>query len=269
MLGHNPKLRRDLQKKGRRAFAKVRDAKKTHYYESFGTTPAQEASNTRVLWKLMLRVEPEGENAFDANVEEFFGSGAIVEPSERHYQFVVLFDPSDHTKVVIDHSDEASRMLDVQQFKEQADARVSRMRERGQDFWADRVQAAQDSLADYVGTDRSKLTADEREDALHAQQQKVREIMAGDSGKRAEQILAIQRDPSILPDQKRARITELMSGMGVAAPNMMIGSQPPAAAPTPDPAATADALTKLAALHDRGVLTDAEFQAQKTKLLGT
>jgi hypothetical protein len=267
MLGHHPKLHRELQKKGRRAFAKVREAKKTHYYEAFGTTPAQEVANTRVLWKLVLRVEPEGEDAFDASVEEFFGSGATVEPSDRHYQFVVLFDPSDHGKVAIDHSDEAWRMLDVQQFKERADARVSRMHERGQDFWADRVQAAQDSLADYMGEDRSKLSRDEREDAMQAQKQKMREIMAGDSGQRAEQILAIQRDASIPPEEKGAKIRELMAGMGVAAPNVLIG-QPPVTAPTPDPAATADALTKLADLHDRGALTDAEFQAQKNKLLG-
>ena len=31
---------------------------------------------------------------------------------------------------------------------------------------------------------------------------------------------------------------------------------------------TADELTKLAGLHDRGVLTDQEFQSQKTALLG-
>jgi hypothetical protein len=34
------------------------------------------------------------------------------------------------------------------------------------------------------------------------------------------------------------------------------------------PVDVADELTKLAALHDRGVLTDAEFAAQKAKLLG-
>jgi hypothetical protein len=40
----------------------------------------------------------------------------------------------------------------------------------------------------------------------------------------------------------------------------------PAAAPAPD---LADELTKLADLRDRGALTDAEFEAQKAKLLGT
>jgi hypothetical protein len=268
MLGHHPLLRHELEKKGRRALAKVREAKKTHYYESVGTTPAQEVQNTRVLWKLVLSVEPEGEAAFDANVEDFFSSGAVVEPSERHYQFVVLFDPSDHSKILIDHSEEGARMLSVEQFQEGADARVSRMREQGQDVWADRVQAAQDSLAEYMGTDHSQLSADEREDALHAQQQKMREIMAGDSAQRAEQIRGIQTDASLSPEEKRAKIMELMPGMGIAVPNMPMAPPPP-----PDPAAaadaTADALTKLAALRDRGVLTEAEFQAQKAKLLGS
>ena len=266
MLGHHPELRRELKKKGRRALAKVRDAKKTHYFEAFGTTPAQEAANTRVLWKLVLRVEPEGEDAFDADVEELFGSATTIEPSERRYQFVVLFDPADHDKVVIDWSDEAGRMLDVEQFRERADARVDRMREQGQDFWADRVKAAQDSLAEYMGTDQSKLSADEREDALHAQQQKMRDLMAGNSQQLAQQIKAIQLDSSIPPDQKAAKIRELMAGMGMAVPNVVSPAQPAAAAP--DPAATADALTKLADLRDRGVLSDAEFQAQKDKLLG-
>ena len=265
MLGHHPMLRHELEEKGHRALAKLLEAKKTHYYESVGTTPAQEVSNTRVLWKLVVRVEPEGEEPFDANVDEFFQEGAIVEPSERHYRFVVLFDPADHTKVLVDHSEEAGRLLDVQRFEEQADARVDRMRAQGQNAEADRVKAAQDSLAAYMATDRSNLSADEREDALHAQQQKMREIMAGDSQQRGQQILAIQRDPSIPPEQKRAKIMELM---GVTAPNVVTG-QAPAPAPAADPTSTVDALEKLADLHDRGALTDEEFQAQKNKLLGT
>jgi hypothetical protein len=41
---------------------------------------------------------------------------------------------------------------------------------------------------------------------------------------------------------------------------------PPPAAATPDPI---DQLKKLAELKDAGVLTDAEFQAQKAKILGS
>ncbi len=280
MLGHHPMLRYDLQRKGRRAFAQVRAAKRTSWAETSGSAPAAEVENQKVLWKLVLLVEPEGEEAFEANVDELLGWRERVEPSERHYQFVVLYDPSDHSKVLIDHSDEGERMLAVQQLEERTDAQVSRMRDRGQGFWADRYKTAQDSLAAYMRTDQSGLSADEREDALHAQQQKMRDIMAGDSAQRAAQIRAIQLDPSIPPEQKGIKIRELMAGMGVSlppapnvvnggqpAPNAVSSGQPVATTPSTDAAETADALTKLANLRDRGALTDAEFEAQKAKLL--
>lgn len=255
-----------------------------HWTESFGNSPAGQVESQKVLWKLLLVVEPEGEKSFEAEVEEMLSWRMNIEPSDRHYQFVVLYDPSNHAKVVIDHSDVADRMLDVNQLEEQTDAQVGRMRQRGQDVLADRYKAAQDSLASYMGQDRSDLTADQREDALHAQQQKMREIMAGDSMQRAEQIRAISHDPSIPPEQKRAKIMELMAAMPGS--NAMIAGEPSAAAGAPspvapalsdpvgasasasNPAAVADALTKLADLRDRGVLSEAEFQAQKTKLLG-
>ena len=268
MLGHHPKLRYELDKNGRRAFAKVRAAERTHWAETSGSAPAAEVENQKVLWKLVLWVEPEGEEPFEAKVDELLGWRETVEPSERHYRFVVLYDPSDHGKVVIDHSDEGARMLAVHGLEERTDDQVSRMRQRGQGVWAERYKAAQDSLAAYMGTDRSQLSADEREDALHAQQQKMREIMAGDSAQRDEQIHAIGFDPSVPPDQKAAKIRELMTGMGVPAANMVSGSRPVASDGSADAEAIADALTKLAALRDRGLLTDAEFQAQKTKLLG-
>jgi hypothetical protein len=271
MLGHHPKLRHDLHKHGRRAFAKVREAKRTKWAETTGSSPAGEVENQKVLWKLVLQVEPEGGEPFEAKVEEMLGWRETVEPSERHYRFVVLYDPSDHAKVLIDDTDEGARMLAVHDLKERTDAQVSRMRERGQGDWADRYQAAQDSMAEYIGADHSTLSADEREDAVRAQRQKIRDIMAGDSAQRAEQIRAIQLDPGIPPEEKGARIKELMAGMGMGVPaaNVRVGGQPVAGAGSTDPAAIADALTKLADLRDRGALTDAEFQAQKAKLLGT
>jgi hypothetical protein len=165
----------------------------------------------------------------------------------------VLYDPDDHSKVVIDHSDEATRMLMVKRVKEKGDARVRRMRDRGKNFWADRVQAAQDSVADYIGEDQSNLSADEREDALVGQQQKTRAIMAGDSAERGEQIRAVQLDASIPPDEKQAKIMELMAGLGVPAATML-GGQPATGAPS-SAASTADALSKLADLHtDEGAV---------------
>lgn len=45
----------------------------------------------------------------------------------------------------------------------------------------------------------------------------------------------------------------------------------PAPAPAPEPQSTGpdlEQLKELAALHDQGILTDAEFDAQKAKILG-
>jgi hypothetical protein len=49
-----------------------------------------------------------------------------------------------------------------------------------------------------------------------------------------------------------------------------VASTPPGSAPTTPPAApsTTGELERLAELRDRGVLTEAEFQIQKKKILG-
>jgi hypothetical protein len=78
-----------------------------------GNSPAAEVQNQKILWKLVLQVEPEGEEPFEARVEEMLSWNETVEPSERHNRFVVLYDPSDHAKVVIDESDKSARMLAV------------------------------------------------------------------------------------------------------------------------------------------------------------
>jgi Short C-terminal domain len=268
MLGFHRKLRHDLEKNGQRALAKVREAKRTRVAFATGNAPADQVADQKVLWKLVVQVEPDGQEPFEAKVEEMLSYHMNVEPSERHYRFAVLYDPSDHSKVLIDQSDEGERMLEVSNLKERTDAQVGRMRERGQGFWADRVQAANDSLGKFMSQDDSQLSADEREDARDAQRQKMRDIMAGDSAQRAEQIRAIQLDASIPPDQKRARIMALMAGMGAPTANMVVRGEPIAGGRSSDAATTADALTKLADLHDRGVLTDDEFEKQKQKLLG-
>jgi hypothetical protein len=55
-----------------------------------------------------------------------------------------------------------------------------------------------------------------------------------------------------------------MAQQGIVAPTATVFATPPAA---PGPPNTISQLEELAALHDRGVLTDAEFQVQKAKLL--
>jgi hypothetical protein len=274
MLGHHPALRLELAKNGRRALAKVREAKRTHWAETSGSMPAQEVANQKVLWKLVLLVEPDGEEPFEAKVDELLGYTWKVEPSERHYQFVVLYDPSDHGKVVIDHSDEGSRMLDEVQAKERVDKQVDRMRGRGQDYWADRYQATEDSLAEFRRNLDPKLSADEREDLWEQQRQKMKETMAGDMPQRVEQIqerqaqlVAISRDSSLSPQEKQDKMTALAAEIRALVPGSGGRPAPVASAASSGPTDPLDTLAKLADLHDRGVLTDEEFQAQKEKLL--
>ena len=57
----------------------------------------------------MQLVEPEGEEAFQAKVGALLGIDLRIEPSARHYRFAVLYNPSDHRKVVIDDSDGRTR----------------------------------------------------------------------------------------------------------------------------------------------------------------
>jgi hypothetical protein len=87
---------------------------------------------------------------------------------------------------------------------------------------------------------------------------------AGGAAGPAEQIRAVAHDPSLSPEEKRARIMELTTGMGAAAKTMFVGGQIVQGGPID----AVDALAKLADLRDRGVLTGEEFEAQKRKLLG-
>jgi hypothetical protein len=66
-------------------------------------------------------------------------------------------------------------------------------------------------------------------------------------------------------DNKTAGRPEVVLG-GTSLEDMMARmAQAGGSAPAPDPA---ERLGKLADLHDRGVLTDEEFAAQKAKILG-
>jgi succinate dehydrogenase/fumarate reductase flavoprotein subunit len=103
--------------------------------------------------------------------------------------------------------------------------------------WADRYQAAHDSLAEYVKNDDSMTDPEERAKQFQAEKAKMRAIMAGDAQERVAQIRELQRTDNLSSDPR-------------------------------DSTAIVDALTKLADLRVRGALTDAEFQAQKQKLLG-
>jgi hypothetical protein len=231
MLGHHPLLARQLRKNGRRAFATVLDSKRTIYNETAGN--ASLVSNTTVLWKFVLRVEPEGEPPFEAKVDALMPQMWSPTAGAR---FPVLYDPGDHGKVVVDHSDEGEELLEQDMSRERTAARAARWRAAGQDEMADRYERIHDpalGLFDYRTLSRNP---DERKRQLA---------------------------------ERRAKVAEIMSGPGPAGgPSLVVNGQAVQLGGAPSAAATADALTKLADLRDRGALTEDEFQAQKKKLLG-
>jgi hypothetical protein len=92
-------------------------------------------------------------------------------------------------------SDEGYKELDLLLSKQRSDARVSRMRERGQGMWADRYQAAEDSLAEYRKNDDPTADPVQRANQLQAEKAKVRALMAGDAQERVAQTVLVGGQP--------------------------------------------------------------------------
>src|SRR3954452_1163255 len=145
MLGHHLLLERRLRKSGRRAFATVLDSERTHYTETHGNEAV--VSNTTVLWKLQLQVAPDGEPAFEAEADVLLPQTWSPSSGTR---FPVLYDPDDHAKLVIDRSEEGTRLLDDEVDRSRVDERVGRMRARGEDEMADRYVEAHKLTRQYM-----------------------------------------------------------------------------------------------------------------------
>src|SRR4051794_34456921 len=122
MLGHHPLLQRKLRKSGRRAFATVVESERTKYSETAGNEAI--VSNTRVLWKFKLSVAPNGEPPFEADADVLLPQTWSPSSGTR---FPVLYDPDDHSRVVVDQSEEGNRLLGDELDRSRVDARVERM----------------------------------------------------------------------------------------------------------------------------------------------
>lgn len=104
MFGSNKRLERRLQERGVRAPADVLEATQSNVAVTIGNEAI--VSNTEVVWKLRLRVKPAMGEPFEAEVKERypqFGGPAAGQTVG------VLFDPDDHSKVVIAH-DQGSQL---------------------------------------------------------------------------------------------------------------------------------------------------------------
>jgi hypothetical protein len=185
-------------------------------------TPSPIVENTEQMWKLRLRVKPEGADPFDVDVEETLPQ---LEQPRVGQVVMVRFDPGDHSKVAIDRSESTTTAAIAAQVTSRLDPQQEAALER---FTGGSVQ----DLITEAMSDPQGFTARMQE--------------------RAE---AAQRDAM-------AQAEAAMGGARSAAPSAPAG---PGGAPAED---LVDRLAKLADLHDRGVLTDEEFQTQKKRILG-
>jgi hypothetical protein len=67
-------------------------------------TPSPVVANTEQMWKLKLRVTPDGAEPFDVDVEQLWPQ---VEAPRVGQIVPVVFDPDDHSKVAIDRDETA------------------------------------------------------------------------------------------------------------------------------------------------------------------
>lgn len=224
MFGNKKRLERKLSEQGGAvAWATVISAE--NEWDSATNTGVSPLS-TRVTehMKVTLKVEPDGEPAFEATFHQAF---AGLSP-RNGCTAKVIYDPEDHSKIAIQEDQVFPPGLSREQ-AERASARHKQMA----------AAAKSGNMAEFVEED---IRARKAEAALRVQQ-----AQAAYSG-------------------NAAQFIEEMKAKG-AGDGIIVGGAPiviGGGATKPD---IADELAKLADLRDRGVLTEAEFETQKAKLL--
>lgn len=101
MFGRDKSLEKQLRDAGKRAPAEVLEAEPAGHGVTAGN-PAFAAA-TEVAWKLKLEVQPEGGQPFPAEVEAKFSQFSTP---AKGLVLSVLYDPDDHSKIVVDQSEE-------------------------------------------------------------------------------------------------------------------------------------------------------------------
>jgi hypothetical protein len=212
MFGGAERLEKKLRDGGgKTAPAQITEAKPGHMAISSGGDAAQQVASAHVNWRLKLRVTPDGEAAFDAEVKEPYpemGGGPSVGSTVG-----VLYDPNDHSKLVVDHSAAGQATMLAGSMSPTAKAQMESMG----------GEPAEDLMSEAIS------------------------------------------DPAAFREKMQERATQLAANATAFMGSANVQGLPGATAPV-DPA---DEIAKLADLRDRGALTDAEFQAQKKKILGT
>jgi hypothetical protein len=111
MFGSAERLEKELRESGgRTAQAEITVAKQGKFAISHGNDAAQQAASAHVNWQLTLRVTPDNESPFDAEVKESYPEMGGPSVGDT---IGVLYDPNDHSRLVVDHSSEglATRAL--------------------------------------------------------------------------------------------------------------------------------------------------------------
>ena len=103
MFGRDGRLAERLRASGRRAPAEVLEADGGRVGVTHGNPVFVE--NTEMVWKLKLMVRPDGEEAFEAEVKARFPQ---LGAPRKGVVLSVLYDPDDHSKVVVDQSREGA-----------------------------------------------------------------------------------------------------------------------------------------------------------------
>jgi Short C-terminal domain len=210
VFGDNARLEKKLRKSGAHATAEVLSAEQSRLAVTRGAEGI--VANTRLVWKLRLRVQPEGEPEFEVAIKE--GWDQLSRPIVG-MQVPVLYDPKDHGKVVVDRSG--------------------------------------DWMAAMIGGDAADMLRSGRAEKLA----RVKDIV---------------RDAQAHPDRPKQTFHLGPDTVGTAGPDsggtaggLAEAFGAAASQQAPDPV---DQLAKLADLRDRGIVSDAEFETQKRRILG-
>jgi putative oligomerization/nucleic acid binding protein len=206
MFGQNKRLEKRLSEHGASAPAEVLEAGQTSM--SYSTGNPNLVQNTSIVWKLKLQVKPATGAEFTADIREKFPQLSTPSPGMT---LAVLYDPNDHSKVTVNHDEQAVLDTAVDQALGNVSAPIAAI-----------VRSTMPDAKTWKKNPR-QASKDMRE--------QMREQLAGQ---------------------------QLPPGVSMGLPGAL------GRAPASDPV---DALAKLADLRDRGVLSETEFQAQKTRIL--
>ena len=200
--------RRKLSEVGLRAFADVLAAEQSAMSVTMGNPNL--VDNSQVRWKLTLRVTPENEPPFEAQLHALLPQTTRPHPGTR---LPVLYDPKDHSRVQLDH------------------------------------RPAVDTAVDAITSARPDLAG--------------AQVMGMPMGDVIRQAMA---DPNAFRAEMMRRGAQMQQQAYEAAQ----AAQAAQAVPTTPPPSSdpIDRLERLAALKERGLLTDEEFEQQKRKILG-